>query len=363
MFTKIALWCLLSTPLFSAEKNMLFIGNSFTMRLSIPSIIDKLMEEGDPENSVKTEIVGYGGRDLFWHWELLKSYNRLKAPVLSNEQWESEIAALNQIKAAAEFPACYLGYSEALSRDAFYMQCNPNFKTPTSAAMTPFGLKITNSAIGKHKDWMKKTDNREKFDFVVLQSWQDVTESSESGYFKYAQKFAALATEIGAKPVLYLTAPQSQNGTPVTGSVKKEISIGTCHLAQAEAKKINALVVPVPLALMLAQDSTEPIARTLTFRYKKDFHPNNTMAYLTACTFYAALTGKSPEGLKLNTVSENTLQNIHGEAITEANKDEAISSKVDIDGGPLDTVFDDETRLFLQRTAWKAVELYRSEKY
>jgi hypothetical protein len=160
-----------------------------------------------------------------------------------------------------------------------------------------------------------------------------------------------------------LTAPSIQNNSPVTSAVNKKVSLGLCRSIAAGAKAMDAIVVPVPLALMIAQESTEPIARTLTFSYKKDPHPNNTMAYLTACTFYAAITGKSPEGLKFNTVSENKLQNIHGEAITEGNKQEAVSSKTNPDGGPPTTVFDDETRLFLQRTAWKAVELYRSGNF
>ena len=89
-----------------------------------------------------------------------------------------------------------------------------------------------------------------------------------------------------------------------------------------------------------------------------DFHPNNTMAYLTACTFYASLYGKSPEGLKFNKASENKLQNIHGETVNPNSK-AAIASQVNPDGGPIETVFSDEERLFLQRMAWKAVEAFR----
>lgn len=363
IFKTIGLLGILTTSLFSAEKNMLFIGNSFTGRHSLPSLVEKILEEGDPGSPVNTDMVGYGGRNLFWHWELLRSYNRIKAASLSKEQWDAEIAALNQLKAAPEFPPSYLEYSEALSRDAFNMKSYPTFKVPASAAKSSEATKYFGMALGFNQKWMKQTDTKEKFDFVVLQSWQDVTENPETGYMKYAQLFGAVAKENGAKTVLYLTAPSLQNETPVSSAVRKEESIGLCRNVLEGAKKMDAIVVPVPLALMLAQESKDPIARTLTFRYKKDMHPNNTMAYLTACTFYAALTGKSPEGLKFDTVTETKVQNIHGEAISDSNKGEAISSKGDPDGGPLETVFDDETRLFLQRTAWKAVELYRSGKF
>jgi len=94
IFRIVVLWSMLSVSLFSAEKSILFIGNSFTMRHDIPKLVKTLLEEGDRENTVKTEIVGYGGRNLFCHWEMCRSYNRLKANNLTKEQWESEIAAL-----------------------------------------------------------------------------------------------------------------------------------------------------------------------------------------------------------------------------------------------------------------------------
>ena len=121
--------------------------------------------------------------------------------------------------------------------------------------------------------------------------------------------------------------------------------------------------VMVPLAINLAQASTEPVARTLTFCYKNDFHPNQTMAYLTACTLYAAVFNKSPEGLLFNKVTETKSQNIHGEAVADGEKTNALSSKVNPDGGPLERVFTDEERLFLQRTAWQAVEAFRKGEF
>ncbi|MBI4975960.1 MAG: hypothetical protein HZC28_00665 [Spirochaetes bacterium] len=354
----LALGVALSVSLFPAGVNMLFIGNSFTMRHELPAIVGALLEEGDAGTAVKTEIVGYGGKSLFHFWELFHSYNRLKVASFSQNQWDAEISALKDLAACEKSPAFYDDYCRTLNENAFWRSNNREMKLNWNGEKGAVRFGITT-----HQNWSRIADKNENIDFVVLQSWQDVTDSAETGYMKYAQMFAAVAIENGAKPVLYFTAPNSHNAAPVTNAVKKDEIINTCRIAAAGAKKMNAIVVPLPLALMLAQDSEEPVARTLTFRYKKDFHPNNTMAYLTACTFYAALTGKSPEGLKMNTVSENKLQTIHGEAITEANKGEAISSAVDPDGGSPKTVFDDETRLFLQRTAWKAVELYRSGNF
>jgi hypothetical protein len=216
-------------------------------------------------------------------------------------------------------------------------------------------------AISSHKDWLSKkaTAPTHEFDFVVLQSWLDVTDDPSTGYFKYAAKFSDVAKASGARPVLYLTASYAHNQTPVTQAVARDRAVGECRSALAFSKSIDAIVVPVPLAITLAQESAEPVARTLTFRYKNDMHPNQTMAYLTACTVYAAVFGKSPEGLLFNKVAENKAQNIHGEVVRVGDNSKAVSSLVNPDGGPLEKVFTDEERLFLQRTAWQAVEAFQ----
>jgi len=190
-----------------------------------------------------------------------------------------------------------------------------------------------------------------------------VTDDFQSGYFKYASLFANIAKANNIKPILYLTAPYAHNESPVTTAVAKEQAIGECKAAFKFSKLIDVIVVPMPLAITLAQESAEPIARTLTFRYKNDMHPNQTMAYLTACTFYAAVYGKSPEGIQFNKVTETKSQNIHGEHVAANSSDSKMSSLVNPDGGPLEVVFTDEQRLFLQRIAWKAVNDFKNGDY
>ncbi len=349
----VTLLFIVTIPLLSEELNMLFIGNSFTMRHELPSIVKALLEEGDPASTITTEIVGLGGKSLFHHWDIFHNYNRLMAATLSPEQWEMESTRLKELGTRETAPNDYTEYFEAMGKSSFWKKNNPNLK-PNWAGETNTASFASFMQMG----WRKNNKQGKEFDYLVLKSWQDVTESADSGYLKYVQKFASLGAKLGAKPVLYLTAPNSHNAEPVTNGVGKAEAIGTCRIMFESFKNLNALVVPVPLALILVQESPEPVARTITTRYKKDFHPNNTMAYLSACTFYAAITGKSPEGLRFNKVSENKLQDIHGQPLNAGNKNEAISKAFNPDGGPLDTVFDDETRLFLQRIAWKAVEQF-----
>jgi hypothetical protein len=56
-----------------------------------------LAEEGFPGRSVKTEIVGYGGKNLFQHWECYRSYNRLNLSARSESNFESEIRELTSL--------------------------------------------------------------------------------------------------------------------------------------------------------------------------------------------------------------------------------------------------------------------------
>ena len=78
-----------------------------------------------------------------------------------------------------------------------------------------------------------------------------------------------------------------------------------------------------------------------------DGHLNQTMAYLTACSFYAVLFDKSPVGLSVNVVSDNRIA-------------DRKNPENDPDGNPRRVLFDDETRLFLQKTAWEGVQEYRA---
>jgi hypothetical protein len=341
--------------------SFLFIGNSFTMRHQLPSIFAALTQEGFPGNSaVKTEIVGYGGKNLFQHWELYRSYNRLNLSGRSSGDLENEIRELTDLGNTKEAPAFYTAFWQEMSGNAFYRQFS--FKTKSDWGGD---RSVIRQAITRHKGWLsqKGTAPAHEFDFVVLQSWLDVTDDPSTGYFKYAAKFAEAAKAAGARPVLYLTASYAHIQMPVSKAVARERAVGECRAALAFSKTVGAIVVPVPLAITLAQESTEPVARTLTFRYQNDMHPNQTMAYLTACTFYAAVFGKSPEGLLFNKVVETKSQNIHGEAVPANAGNQALSSPVNPDGGPLERILSDEERLFLQRTAWQAVEALRQGEF
>lgn len=341
-------------------QSFLFIGNSFTMRHQLPTLFAALAHEGFPGSSVKTEIVGYGGKNLFQHWECYRSYNRLNLSGRSESDLETEIRELTILGNSNEEPDFYKTFSQGLSDNAFYRKFTPKTKSDWEGDRSSI-----RQAVSRHKEWLsrKATDATHEFDFVVLQSWLDVTDDPSTGYFKYAAMFSDVAKASGARPVLYLTASYAHNQIPTTQAVARERAVGECRAALAFSKTTGAIVVPVPLTITLAQESVAPVARTLTFRYLNDGHPNHTMAYLTACTFYAAVFGKSPEGLLFSKVTENKSQNIHGEAVRVDENTKDLSSLVNPDGGPLEKVFTENERRFLQRTAWQAVEAFRKGEF
>lgn len=342
--TYLAMLFVIPISMTASEINYIFIGNSFTFYHDMPTLVKALLEEGNPQDKVNTEIVAYGGRSPFHHWELAKSYNRLKAATLTEDEWKREITALEELGNQTEAPAIYAEYYKSIRGNDFFNRNFPwvkalNWKDEVSQVIKP--------ALDKHRDWQKNSKYLKKPNYVVVQNWLDFTDDPSTGYFKYAKLFSDVIKEMGATPVYYLTAVNAQNKEPVNEAPSwiKDEAVKTCQTAAEQAKKQSGIVVPVILAAALLQDSKEPIARTLTLRYTNDFHPNNTMAYLTSCVFYGALTGKSPEGLKFNKVSEGK---------EPLRRDPSLPSEVTLD---------DATRSLLQRTAWKAVEMVKKGEF
>lgn len=157
----------------------------------------------------------------------------------------------------------------------------------------------------------------------------------EQGYAKYATKLAEIARKQGAEVVLYMTSPRTQNKEPVSEPLSPESADRDLEISLELVKRIRPkAVVPVPLAIKKIQTG----GTDLVFRYVNDFHPNQTCAFLTTNLFYAALTGKSPEGFAFDTIVENK-----------------VRDGKDPDGGDPKVVFDEKTKTYLQKTAFETV--------
>jgi hypothetical protein len=341
--------CVLAAqPANPVPQSFLFIGNSFTFRHELKDIFQELAREGQPGTACVTERITYGGRDMFRHFALFRSQDLLRIQSLSNDDLR---------KSAGEMEA----FANSKSEPAFYTEYWKNFDSAalktwedeaTKSARAKPARKGTRwegdrpsikSAISNHETWIANRKNYPPaWNYVVLQSWQDVSANPETGYVKYATKFAEIARQQNTKVILYITAPYSQNKTPVTEPIEKERALRELHIAADLAKSTGALVVPVPLAVYLLQKNGADLA----LRYHNDGHPNQCGAYLTACLFYAAVFHRSPEGLPLSQVVETK--------IVDGKKPDR-----DPDGNPLKRVFTDSERTLLQRTAWEATEAFR----
>lgn len=336
-----------------ASQSFLFVGNSFTFRHELKDIFRELAKEGRPDTEYVTERITYGGRDMFRHFELFRSQDLLRIQSLSDDDLRKSIGEMEVLAKSEAEPGFYTEYWKNFDASALKTWEDEATKSDTKSARAKSTARkgtrwagdrpSIKTAIANHEAWIA---NRKSYpsawNYVVLQSWQDVSDNPATGYVKYATKFAELARQQNTGVILYLTAPYSQNKAPVKEPIEKERALRELHIAADLAKTTGALVVPVPLAVYLLQKK----GTDLTLRYINDGHPNQCGAYLTACLFYAAVFNRSPEGLPLSQVVETK--------IVDPKKPDC-----DPDGNPRKRVFSDAERTLLQRTAWEATEAFR----
>ncbi len=307
------------------EINMLFMGNSFTFRHDLPQLVKQVFEEGQPDLTVNVEQIVYGGQDMFRHHDLYFSETMVRLNSITVHEVEEKAVAIKSMLAANKAPDFYNAYWE-----------KTDIK-PVDWAITKRNLRSAlerqQLVIGRIKD-----NERVKWDYLVLQSWKDVVANVDAGYAEYAQKWAKLAEQEGIKVILYITAPYAQNQKSVTeplGLAQTEMELKTIQQL-VERIKPHA-VVPVALGIKnIQQNGTD-----LTFRYVNDMHPNQYSAFLVANMFYASFFKKSTEGFKFNTVVETNPKG-KGEG-------------KDPDDGDAKVVFDDSTKILLQKAAFDAV--------
>jgi hypothetical protein len=285
--------------------NVLFIGNSFTAQHNLAQVVKTMAEAGDPSLRFDVTSVIYGGRRLVDHWRL-GSPNFVRI-------WELT---------AAEELATIQSLEEMVAKD------------PSD--------KYAAAALARHRDLRRNLEShRKKWDIVVLQSYRDDLDGDKSLYVEYAPKYAELVKAQGGRVVLYETTPNTQNSKPLTAPPNPAKVIEKAKAIARLAKRIDATVVPMSMVALRCQT----VRPDLTLRYVNDGHLNQTMGYLTACTFYAALFNRSPEGLPIDTVDDSRPRN-------------GVPAK-DPDGGPLKRTFSAKDRADLQRIAWEGFKQYQ----
>lgn len=325
------LTCCLLGSLSAKEINILFIGNSFTFRSELPDLVKEVFESGHPDLTVNVEKLCYGGQDLFRHHDLYFSETRVRLNTITVPEIEEKMHTIQAMLDMDEAPDFYQDYWDTIGR------------RPESWQKIQSNLK---QAFRVQERLIKRIDNngRKKWDYVVLQSWQDIVPNVDAGYGAYAQKLARIAKEEGSEVILYITAPHAQNKEPVSEPLKWEKTQMELQTVAQLCERIQPFtVVPVGLGIKnIQQDGTE-----IMFRYLNDGHPTQYSVYLAANMFYAAFFNQSPVGLEFDTVVENVS---HGKGEGK-----------DPDGGDAQVVFKDPVKTELQQAAYDAVVEFQSD--
>ncbi|MCC6355118.1 MAG: hypothetical protein IT577_14600 [Verrucomicrobiae bacterium] len=286
-------------------RHVLFIGNSFTARHNLSQVVKAMAEAGQPGLRFEVTTVIYGGRTLKDHWRL-GTQNFVRLASLTAPEEQATIQALR----------------DAIAKDP--------------------GDKYAPPALARHLELAKTLDQpRPKWDIVVLQSYRDDQPGAQAPYHEYAPRFAELIRGQGARVVLYETTPDSQNDKPLTAPPDPAPVLAKERAIASLAKRIGATVVPMSMVALHCQTARPD----LTLRFVNDAHLNQTMAYLTACTFYGALFDRSPEGLPVDAVTDIRW-------LDDRHRDK------DRDGGPITRTFSAKDRADLQRIAWEGLKKF-----
>jgi hypothetical protein len=265
-----------------------------------------MAEAGNPGLTFDVTQVIYGGRRLVDHWRL-GTQNYVRIADLTVDEEKATIADLK--KQLADDP-----------KD-----------------------KYAKGALRRHQSLLKNLDaQRKKWDIVVLQSYRDDIQGEKSLYLEYAPKFAELIKAQGARVVLYETTPVTQNAKPLTAPPDPTKVLAKERLIADLANRLDATVVPMSMVALRCQTERPD----LPLRFANDAHLNQTMAYLTACTFYGALFNRSPEGLPVDSVTDIRFWD---------KGDKQYDKTKDRDGNPITCTFAGKDLADLQRIAWEGL--------
>lgn len=294
----LAVFLTLASALQAKTLNVLFIGNSYTARHNLAQVVKQMAEAGNPDLQFSATQVIYGGRTLADHWRL-GTQHIVNQHAVKRSDIEATIASL---KRAAKDP------KDRYARAGLKRQ---------EALLQDFGSR------------------RFKWDIIVLQSYRDDLKGAESRYMQYAPRYADMARKQGARVILYVTTPTTQNAKPLTSIPDKAPILKKARSIAELTDAIGADAAPMALVAHRCQAQRPDF----TLRFINDAHLNKTLAYLTACTLYAAIFQHSPEGLPVDSITDIRF---FGNDRTK-----------DRDGQPITRRFSGKDRSDLQRIAWE----------
>ncbi|MDH4127005.1 MAG: hypothetical protein OEW64_11440 [Gammaproteobacteria bacterium] len=147
-------------------------------------------------------------------------------------------------------------------------------------------LTISGGTLPEHDGGLRQMLRDTAWHKVILQGYSDgpIVAGKAEQFRQAARSYAKLIRDIGAEPLFFMTWAYTDQ-PEMTAQLEQAYS--------AIGAELNADVVPVGLAFARAL-SLRP---ELTLVIDDNKHPTLAGTYLAACVFYAALNGRSPEGL------------------------------------------------------------------
>jgi hypothetical protein len=137
-----------------------------------------------------------------------------------------------------------------------------------------------------------------RWDIVVLQGHSLQSIRNPQQLFTYARKLNGEIKKSGAHTVFFMTWAHRDKPQMLAGVVQAYSTI---------AAELDAAMAPVGLAWQRALQERPSLA----LHTSDHSHPLPTGTYLTACVFYATLTGRSPLGLSTGGLTQVTPEEAH----------------------------------------------------
>ena len=226
----------------------------------------------------------------------------------------SNVAIADDIKKILFVGNSYLYYNDSVHNytERLLIEYYEDEEIVTKSA-TIGGSKLRNHNIDHLLNY-KNLQLDEQIDLLIMQggSYEVISQKSREKFAKTASEYSAKAQKLGIRTALYMTHAYLKNYRRYEPNLIEKIK-KTYYEA---GKKSDSLVIPVGLAYEIAYQKNPEIK----LHHPDGTHPGLLGTYLAACTVFAVITNKSPEGLIFNYLDR----------------------------------ISDQDRIFLQRIAWEA---------
>lgn len=177
---------------------------------------------------------------------------------------------------------------------------------------------------------LQKLQQGGPWDYVILQEQSMMSLEHPEEMREYARLFDKEIKRIGARTILFVPWAHREHPEQQASIIEAYTSL---------ARELDVTIAPVGAAW---QNALQADSQLTLSRADADSHPNAAGSYLAACTLYAIMYGKSPEGVSASITNKGMVRH-EFEPLNQSIKEEPF------------TLNSSDARL-LQQTAWRVVQ-------